>query len=301
MPSKIPMQHINPYGYDPTEWICILFVVLFGCATVLHVGQAIRSRLWWLFPTACLAGVGEIIGWAARVKSSEDPYQINPYLIQITSTIIAPTPLIAANFIILGQIIQRIGPDYSRLSSKWYTIVFLSCDIIALIVQAVGGAKASLALKQGTDPNPGGHIMLAGVSFQLAALVIYVILASEFLLRYAYDHPFKRRSQTPLRVDRVDKKTKLIIFGLGIEAVFLFIRSIYRTAELTDGWRGKIITTEVYFNVFDATMIVLAMFTLSVFHPGHMLGPASTWKTAAAKGDEETQSNIRLRNMQQQQ
>lgn len=66
--------------------------------------------------------------------------------------------------------------------------------------------------------------MLAGVSFQLAALAIYVILASEFLLRYAYDHPFKRRSQTSVRLDRVDKKTKLIIIGLGIEAVFLFIR-----------------------------------------------------------------------------
>lgn len=38
---------------------------------------------------------------------------------RITTTIIAPTPLIAANFIILGQIIRRIGQKYSRVSARW--------------------------------------------------------------------------------------------------------------------------------------------------------------------------------------
>ncbi|KAI1787334.1 hypothetical protein LXA43DRAFT_714386 [Ganoderma leucocontextum] len=31
---------------------------------------------------------------------------------------------------------------------------------------------------------------------------------------------------------------------------------------------GKIITTEWYFVVFDGTMIMLAMLTLNIFHPG---------------------------------
>ncbi|OSD00019.1 RTA1-domain-containing protein [Trametes coccinea BRFM310] len=287
--------HFNPYGYDPTKWICILFVVLFALSTVIHIGQALRSRLWWLLPTACLAGVGEIIGWVARLISSSSPNELDPYLIQITTTIIAPTPLIAANFVILGEIIRRVGPDYSRLSSGWYTIIFLSCDIIALVIQAIGGAKASLAVENGNDPGPGGNIMLAGVAFQLAALVIYVVLASEFLMRYAYDHPFKRRSSTPTRADRVEKNTKLMICGLALGAIFLFIRSIYRVAELSNGWRGKIITTEVYFNVFDGAMITLAMFTMNAFHPGVLIGHAKTWKThghGAAKEDKE--SNIGL-------
>jgi hypothetical protein len=32
--------------------------------------------------------------------------------------IIAPTPLVAANFIILGRIIRRLGPQYSRLTPR---------------------------------------------------------------------------------------------------------------------------------------------------------------------------------------
>ncbi|KAI8990402.1 RTA1-domain-containing protein [Trametes punicea] len=295
--SALPRH--SPYGYDPTKWICILYVTLFALATVIHAGQALRSRLWWLFVTACFAGVGEVIGWVARLESSDSPYSLNPFIIQITTTIIAPTPLIAASFIILGEIIQRMGPDYSRLNSKWYTIIFLSCDLIALIVQAVGGAKASIAVKQGNDPGPGGHIMLAGVVFQLAALVVYVALASEFLLRFAYDHPFNRATGAPARAEHVEKKIKFMIAGLALEAVFLFIRSIYRTAELTEGWRGKIITTETYFNVFDAAMIVLAMVTLSLFHPGYLLGHASAWKAHRSLSQEDQESDLGLKSISQ--
>ena len=32
--------------------------------------------------------------------------------------IIAPTPLVAANFILLGRFIRRLGPQYSRLTPK---------------------------------------------------------------------------------------------------------------------------------------------------------------------------------------
>lgn len=49
------------------------------------------------------------------------------------------------------------------------TIIFCSCDVVALIAQAFGGAKASIAVKNRKDPALGGDIMLAGVSFQLGA------------------------------------------------------------------------------------------------------------------------------------
>jgi hypothetical protein len=34
----------SPHGYIPTEWICILFIVLFSCTSLLHTVQAIRYR-----------------------------------------------------------------------------------------------------------------------------------------------------------------------------------------------------------------------------------------------------------------
>jgi hypothetical protein len=47
--------------------------------------------------------------------------------------------------------------------------------------------------------------------------------------------------------------------------------SIYRTIELQDGWTGRIIHTELYFNVLDGGTVVLAMFTMNFAHPGFLL------------------------------
>ena len=105
----------------------------------MHLFQAVRYRMWWLLPTVCLCGLLEVLGWSARLWSSINPFIVIPFQIQwvninvqippwkltmwpwwrITCTIIAPTPFIAANFIILGKIVQRLGPAYSRLSPKW--------------------------------------------------------------------------------------------------------------------------------------------------------------------------------------
>ncbi|KAI0710518.1 RTA1-domain-containing protein [Earliella scabrosa] len=284
---------VSPYGYIPTEWICILFVVLFALSCLIHIGQAIYTCLWWLIGTAALAGVFEIVGWSGRLWSSTEPRAITPFLMQITTTILAPTPLIAANFIILGQIITRLGQQYSRLSAKWYTIIFLTCDIVALVVQAVGGARASIALQKNNDPEPGGHIMLGGIVFQLVAVCIYLCLAVEFLLRYHRDRPVRRVSYAT-KSSVLTRGIKLMILALALDGLFILIRSIYRTIELIDGWTGPIISNEVYFNVLDAAMIVLAMFTLNFLHPGFLLGKGQTW--TAARVSSETNSKLELKN-----
>ncbi len=49
---------------------------------MLHVAQAIWTRLWFMFPTAVLANVAEILGWAARLWSAKNPSLVNPYLMQ---------------------------------------------------------------------------------------------------------------------------------------------------------------------------------------------------------------------------
>ncbi|OCH85658.1 RTA1-domain-containing protein [Obba rivulosa] len=275
--NKATHTRNSPYNYVPTEWIAILYVVLFSITTLIHVGQAVRYRLWWLFVTVVLAGISEILGWSGRLWSSINPDLLSPFLMQITTTIIAPTPLIAANFIMLGQLIRRLGSCYSRLSAMWYTIVFVSCDIVALIVQAVGGANASLAVQNGNSPNKGGHIMLGGIVFQMAAITVYMIFAAEFLVRYVLDKPFKRGDAPAVKAYNLDKKKKLMLLELTISSVLIYIRSIYRTIELANGWTGVIISTQWLFNVFDAAMITLAMYSLNVLHPGLLLGPGPAW------------------------
>ncbi|KAH8116115.1 RTA1 like protein [Phellopilus nigrolimitatus] len=245
------------YGYIPTEWICIMFITLFAITTLLHIGEAVYFRMWWLFLTAVFAGVGELVGWSGRLWSAKivGDDALNPYLMQITTTILAPTPLIAANFIILGRLIQQLGTQYSRLSPRWYTIIFCTADVVALTVQSVGGASASEAAETvNGNAETGGHIMLGGIVIQMIAITIYVSLAAEFLIRYYTRRPI-RQGDTDEEENALDRKSKLMIFGLGFSTLCIFIRAVYRTIELSDGWTGRIIQTEVYFNVLDGGMI----------------------------------------------
>ncbi|KAJ7446555.1 RTA1 like protein-domain-containing protein [Mycena latifolia] len=187
--QMLQSRAFNPYHYVPTEWICLSFLALFTISTVLHIAQAIRYRVWWLLPTAVVSGLLEILGWSARLWSSFSPLKLLPFEIQVIGTIIGPTPLIAADFMILGRIINRLGTRYSRLSPKWYSIIFCSCDIISLSIQGFGGTSASLAVGRHESPDHGAHIMLVGIIFQMVTISIYILLASEFFVRYFTDRP----------------------------------------------------------------------------------------------------------------
>ncbi|TFY57325.1 hypothetical protein EVJ58_g7088 [Rhodofomes roseus] len=286
----------NPYGYVPTEWICILFIVLFSVSTLLHAIQATRYRLWFLLYTACLAGILEIVGWAGREWSIFDILQMTPYLMQIVCTIIGPTPFVAAMFVMLGEMIRRLGPRYSRLSATLYTIIFCSCDVISLVIQALGGAAASNAVANGENPENGGHIMLAGICFQLAAITFYMILASEFVIRCLLDKPLHGADKAPPATHALDRKHAIMLGALTFASICIYIRSIYRTIELSDGWTGHIIHTQRYFNWLDGGMVALAMFTLNCIHPGLILGPTETWNAKPADAPMPQVEEIRLGN-----
>ncbi|KAJ7464071.1 RTA1 like protein-domain-containing protein [Mycena latifolia] len=280
----------SPYGYTPTEYVCIIFVVLFSLSTFLHLGQAAYYRLWWLIPSACLAGLLEITGWAARLWSSISPRIFKSFEMQIVCTIMGPTPLAAANFIILGRIINALGPAYSRLSPKLYTILFLCCDIVSLVVQGIGGGMAAGAVNRRMDPARGGHVMLGGIVFQMVTITAYVICAGEFLLRYIQHRPIASRAQLSPQTTPAPlaPRMQLLLCALVFNTTCLFIRAVYRVIELSDGWSGRIIHTEVYFNVLDGAMIALAMITLNIAHPGALLEtPDSAPKDVETRSEEE--------------
>jgi len=274
------------YNYIPTEWIAITFLSLFGFSTFIHTAEALYFRLWWLFPSAVFCGFLELIGWSGRLWSSQNPYLEKPFIIQAVCLVVAPTPLVAANFIILGRIIHRLGPQYSRLSPRRYSIIFVSCDIISLLVQGMGGGISSGAQNSQSQANLGAHIALGGTIFQLIAIAAYCALAAEFLVRYTKDWPMRRSTPLPGEVLRgtTDRRLNRMLYAMFIMTVFIVIRTIYRVVEFVNGWNGKVISTQWLFNVFDGTMIALAMLTLNLFHPGIYLRGSDDLSPISSEG-----------------
>ncbi|KAG9100110.1 hypothetical protein FRC06_004512 [Ceratobasidium sp. 370] len=264
-----------PFNYVPTGWVGITFLVLFGVVTAAHLLEAIFLRTWFMIPTVVLCGIGELVGWAGRYWGHLSPTNEDAFMQQICATVISPSFLTAAMFLILPRIVSEIGPQYSRISARLYARIFISADVAALVVQAVGGAMASTA----NDPagsRRGGNIMLAGIVIQLVAVILFTILALEFVIRYTLNKPARstpdeESSQKYTAWTLVPRGVVLMLVGLAIATLFVLIRSVYRTIELSDGWNGVIISTEKWFNWFDGMPILVAMVALNVFHPGFLL------------------------------
>jgi hypothetical protein len=170
----------------------------------------------------------------------------------------APTFVTAGIYVLLGRFIQILGRESSYLSPKFYLWIFCTCDVISLVIQAAGGGIASVeSAKTDGNTTPGTNIMVAGIIFQLASVTVFVFCAADFVHRTFYRGLLKAKSGnfTPL------------LCAMIFSVVCIYIRSIYRTIELVQGWNGYLITHETYFIALDGAMMVLAVAVFNIIHP----------------------------------
>ncbi|KAI1392995.1 RTA1-domain-containing protein [Hypoxylon trugodes] len=257
--QKSPLPGIGySYGYQPSLAAGITFCALFGIAFFGHLLQLIRLRRW----TSALLAIGaltELIGWSGRTWSAECPYNRNAFFMQITTLIIGPVFFTGALYMLLGAFINSLGRQYSLMSPRMYNIIFMTCDLISLVVQAVGGALAASA-NTDDDMKLGTNIMVAGVFFQLAAMIVFTLLTMDFL-----------RKSSKFGIPQEYNK---IIMALVISLLAIFARNIFRTVELLEGWRGYLITHEVYFIALDGALMVLAVGIFLPFDPARTIPKA---------------------------
>lgn len=84
----------------------------------------------------------------------------------------------------------------------------------------------------------GVNIALAGLSFQVFTMAVFIILAIDYGVRYWRN-----------RVDRTPLKTsfKFFIACLSLATVLIFTRCVYRIAELSEGYSGSLIHDQKLF------------------------------------------------------
>ncbi|KAB2580334.1 Sphingoid long-chain base transporter RSB1 [Lasiodiplodia theobromae] len=262
---------LSYWAYRPSLVANGIFLGIFALSLLLFLCQGILSKRFLGFTIAMVSGnILEVLGYVGRVMSYYNPFKEDGFLMQIVCLTIAPAFLAAGIYFCLSRIVMTFGAENSRIKPLSYPRIFIPCDVISLLLQAAGGGLASAQSHANKDPTTGNNIMIAGLAFQVATLFVFIVLATDFSIR------------TFTRVRRLGKEAldqrheqlrnswafKGFLVALAFATLCIFTRSVYRVAELSEGWTGHLIETQKYFIGLEGAVVGAAVLSLNAFHPG---------------------------------
>lgn len=308
----------NIYGYELNHAANIIYLVVYAIIFAYTILMCIKSRYWW-FNVTFVCGYGlEFIGFLGRVLSFNDTSNRSLYIMQSVCLTIAPAFIMAGVYFLFGQLVVIHGRQYSILKPMWYSYFFITADVVSLLIQAAGGAAASVASTNHEDTSTGTNIMIAGIAAQVAAMTAFLVFWFEFINRLYFknsrsdlisDCPYGRRSVSNyfklllnVKSVRGHRHTHLekyynqqfagirqiplfdyMVLAMTIAVIVVYIRCVYRVAELSEGWSGYLFTHEPYLMILDAAMIAIAGLVFIPFHPVWVFGKKNIVKLATIK------------------
>ncbi|KAI2786374.1 Efflux pump himE [Penicillium oxalicum] len=265
--------------YQPNVAANVVFLVIFALALAAQIWMSTRYRTW----THLVGMVGglvlEIVGYVGRILLHYDPFNFNNFVIYLVCLTVAPAFISAVIYICFYRVTMIYGHSLFGLKPRILAIIFICCDVICLILQAAGGAIASLSNGTSKEARAQGdmgiNIMIAGLAFQVVSLLVFLSCAAYYLWAV-------HRKNPGLGASTVNRGLwRAFLASLAVAAIAIFVRSVYRVAELREGFQGKLAGDEVLFMILEGAMIVITTAALTVFHPGFCLGVP--WKLKAVE------------------
>lgn len=196
-----------------------------------------------------------------------NPWSSIGFDIQICCLIIAPAFLAAGVYLTLKHIVLEIGNDFSRIRAKYYTWIFILCDLFSLILQGSGGGIAATAAHGSTMQKTGNNLMMAGIVWQVFTLLVFGALVADYVVRARAN----RSRFEPAAIKLLDnQRFRLFVAGLSLAYITISTRCVFRIGEMAKGWANPIMQSEGDFIGLDSVMIMIATICLTAFHPGWM-------------------------------
>lgn len=240
------------YGYYPSLGINAFFVAFFAISALLQVCLGLWYNIY-VFSCVIAAGcVGEAVGYGGRILLHSNPYSSLGFKIQISCLVISPAIIAAGIYLTLKHIVLALGTEKSRIQARLYTWIFITSDILSLVLQAIGGGFAGGANGNVYLLNMGTDLIITGIVWQVVTLIVFGSLVVDYSVRTrcAWDrvHP---------RAKMLATKASFTFFTAGVAVAFwtIFCRCVYRIAEMSLGWANSIMRDQVGFVIGEGLYV----------------------------------------------
>jgi hypothetical protein len=181
------------------------------------------------------------------------------------------------------------GASLSRLKPRSYTIIFMACDLISLLLQSAGGAIASIADTK-KDTDLGVNVMIAGLVSQVVSLTVFAALCADFALQtrkrwqereqkyfglrqtwlwkaFLIGMQISSPCPNPFLYSQNPHELTATLPGLTTATLTIYIRSVFRVAELWGGFDSSLANNQVVFMILEGAMLLIATTCQTVLHP----------------------------------
>ncbi|KAF2859357.1 RTA1-domain-containing protein [Piedraia hortae CBS 480.64] len=259
------------YGYRPSLGGNAFLVAIFSICALIQIALALRYRARRSFSIVMAIGTaGEAVGYGGRVMMNSNPWSGAGFKTQIVCLIFCPSFLAAAIYLTLKHLVIHFGAIKSRLKPKLYTWIFISCDLVSILTQSIGGGVAAAAESNPKILDVGDNLMIAGIAFQVVTMFACMCLAAEFGYK-VYRQPIGAEKSREL-------SGKFNYYAICSSAAFvaIFIRCVYRLPEMAGGWGNSLMKNETAFMILDGMMIAIASILLTTAHPA-IFFPEAGW------------------------
>ena len=220
--ATCPVKEFGQLHYIPSLAGNAFYLAIFSLGLLSQIGLGIHYRTWG-YLVAMIGGTGlEIVGYTARIELHIDDFNNNYFIIYLVGLTIGPAFFSAAIYLCLARIISVYGTRLSLWTPRFITCFFIACDFVSLILQAAGGALASLANTK-SQGQTGVNIMIAGLSTQVASTFAFICICCQLTWSVKRNptnvnsNTLLLRQSAPFRFFLAGESTSSSPFALGVQ------------------------------------------------------------------------------------
>ncbi|KAK7470573.1 hypothetical protein VKT23_001997 [Stygiomarasmius scandens] len=258
--------------YNPLKYIAsnTLTAIAFSLLLATGLAQTWCIKKWgakWML--SMTIGIYTFsFGIGTRFGLHQFPESKGLYIVEYLFVVLSPCAFIAAEYVLLGRLARHLQCDkYLIVSPRRITVTFIASDITTFLIQAAGGAMSISANNQPLA-LAGSRVFLAGLALQLLSFLIFTCIFVLFVYRvYRYEH-----STFIIHDEKIWYKDWRSLASIQlVSCIGILIRSLYRTIELSEGFQGRLATSEAFFYGLDTLPLFIAILVYVPFWPGRFI------------------------------
>ena len=132
--------------------------------------------------------------------------------------------------------------------------VFVTADVVTTVIQIVGAAMIGARTSKHRDPTTANNILLTGLAIQLMCFIIFLGLYAKFVVGLVKGGLFRKKLP--------------FILALATSSLLVFLRTLFRLAETSQGVFGYLSSHEAIFGSLEFAPTVVTVLLLAIWHPG---------------------------------